>query len=69
MSDAGNSRTVLRVAVMTSSRQSDDVNRAYDLGADSYLAKPVTFETLTALVQSLDGYWLFLNEKPELEGS
>lgn len=55
--------------VLTSSRQSSDVSRAYDLGANSYLVKPVTFESLTELVRNLEGYWLSLNEKPGFERS
>lgn len=56
----------LPVVVLTSSRESADVNRAYDLGANSYLVKPVTFDALLELVQTLQLYWLMLNEKPEL---
>ena len=56
----------LPVVVLTSSNQSPDVNRAYDLGANSYLVKPAGFDSLLDLVKSLDVYWLILNEKPEL---
>jgi CheY-like chemotaxis protein len=53
------------VVVLTSSGQSVDVNRAYDLGANSYLVKPVRSDALTDLVKSLNLYWLLLNEKPD----
>ena len=56
----------LPVAVLTSSRESADVNRAYDLGANSYLVKPVSFENLVEMVRALDVYWLILNEAPEV---
>jgi len=51
------------VAVMTSSDSDPDVNRAYDLGASSYLVKPPDAGTLLALVQRLHAYWLILDQK------
>jgi CheY-like chemotaxis protein len=54
------------IVVLTSSKNDDDVNRAYDLGANSYLVKPVSFETLLELVKSLESYWLVLNERPHV---
>ncbi len=59
----------LPVVVLTSSRESADVNRAYDLGANSYLVKPVEFGPFLDLVKTLGPYWLLLNERPELEAS
>ena len=59
----------LPVVVLTSSNQSLDINRAYDLGANSYLVKPAGFDSLLELVKNLEMYWLILNEKPELSGS
>jgi CheY-like chemotaxis protein len=56
----------LPVVVLTSSRETDDINTAYDLGANSYLVKPVGFEKLLEMVRSLEMYWLTLNQKPEL---
>jgi len=54
------------VVVLTSSKQSTDINKAYDLGANSYLVKPVAFEGLLQMVKALDLYWMILNEKPEV---
>jgi CheY-like chemotaxis protein len=54
----------LLVVVLTSSRESNDVNDAYDVGANSYLVKPVEFDALLELARSLEMYWLFLNEHP-----
>ncbi|MDB6028604.1 MAG: response regulator with CheY-like receiver domain and winged-helix DNA-binding domain [Verrucomicrobiales bacterium] len=54
------------VVVLTSSKQTTDVNRAYELGANSYLVKPVTFEGLLEMVKALEMYWFILNEQPEL---
>ena len=56
----------LPVVVLTSSRESVDVNRAYDLGANSYLTKPVGFDALLEMVRSVNLYWLILNEQPEI---
>lgn len=56
----------LPVVILTSSRQTVDVNRAYDLGVNSYLVKPVTFEGLMELIETLDLYWLLLNERPDV---
>ena len=55
------------VVVLTSSAESPDVNRAYELGANSYLVKPVVFEGLVDLVQRLKLYWLITNVGPDLE--
>lgn len=52
--------------MLTSSAETPDINRAYDLGANSYLIKPVRFEGLLRMVQTLDLYWLIINEKPDL---
>lgn len=57
----------LPVVVLTSSRESSDVNRAYELGANSYLVKPVRSQDLVDMIKTLDLYWLLLNEKPDLQ--
>jgi CheY-like chemotaxis protein len=54
------------VTMLTSSRETADINRAYDLGVNSYLVKPVTFDSLIELVRTLDLYWVLTNEKPEV---
>ena len=56
----------LPVVVLTSSREAVDVNRAYDLGVNSYLTKPVGFEALIEMVKNVNLYWLVLNESPDL---
>ena len=55
----------LPIVVLTSSRESADVNRAYDLGANSYLVKPHSTEDLLALVEKLKNYWIEANKKPD----
>ncbi len=54
------------VVMLTSSRQTSDINRAYELGANSYLVKPVAFEDLLEMIKVLNLYWLNFNERPEL---
>lgn len=52
------------VVMLTSSRESEDVRRAYELGANSYLVKPVAFEGLMEMVRQLGVYWTIMNEPP-----
>lgn len=54
----------LPVIVLTSSRESADVQRAYDLGANAYLVKPVEHQALCDMMHSLKGFWLVLSELP-----
>jgi DNA-binding response OmpR family regulator len=54
----------LPIIVLTSSGQDPDVNRAYDLGANSYLVKPVKFDGLVEMIKALNIYWLILAERP-----
>lgn len=56
----------LPVVVLTASSESSDINRAYDLGANSYLVKPVTFDALVEMVKTLNLYWLILNKRAEV---
>lgn len=56
----------LPVIVLTSSREPADINRAYEMGANSYLVKPVVFEEFTTLLRQLQLYWLVLSEHPQL---
>jgi CheY-like chemotaxis protein len=52
------------VVVLTSSGESSDVRRAYALGANSYLVKPVGSEALLEMVRTLNRYWIVLNRAP-----
>ena len=56
----------LPVVILTSSRHDTDVMRAYDLGANSYLVKPVDFEPLVEVVKAVGLYWLLVNQRPSL---
>jgi CheY-like chemotaxis protein len=57
----------LRVVVLTSSQDIRDVSAAYQLGANSFLVKPVDFERLVEISQALNGYWLWMDRSPEVE--
>jgi len=53
------------VVVLTSSREDADVSDAYRLGANSYIVKPLEFDTFTDVVEQIELYWCVLNESPE----
>jgi len=54
----------LPVVVMTTSREERDIVASYELGANSYVQKPVGFEAFTEAVKFLGLYWLLLNVQP-----
>ena len=57
----------LRVVVLTTSEDLRDVNRAYALGAASFLTKPVNFVEFKDTIQAMYNYWMALNRRPEIE--
>jgi two-component system response regulator len=50
------------VVVVTSSNQDPDIKTAYDLGANSYVVKPVDFEAFMKTMSDLGFYWLMVNQ-------
>lgn len=55
------------VVVLTSSRQDRDVIEAYQLGANSYIVKPVDFENFLEVISNMVTYWLLINQLPSLK--
>lgn len=53
------------VVVLTSSAEDKDISTAYDLGVNSYIVKPVSFERFMEVVQHIELYWCVLNRIPE----
>jgi len=60
------SLSALRVVVLTGSENISDVNRAYSLGANSFLVKPVAFPHFVEMTQALKGYWIWMSREPEI---
>lgn len=54
----------LPVVILTSSREESDVVRGYDLGANSYLVKPVDFDSFSKAIKDVGFYWTVLNQPP-----
>lgn len=55
------------VVILTTSKAEEDIIRTYDLGVNSFVVKPVTFESLVELVKELGRYWFQIVELPESE--
>ena len=54
----------LPVVVLTSSKEEGDRALSYDIGANSYLVKPVSFDGFLGVIRQIEGYWLSLNVAP-----
>ena len=54
----------LPVVILTSSREKRDITEAYKLGVNSYVVKPVGFDSYVKTISALAVYWSLLNEKP-----
>jgi two-component system, response regulator len=55
---------VIPVVILTSSKEDEDLAAAYDLGANGYVRKPVTFSEFTQAIRAVGLYWLLLNQPP-----
>jgi two-component system response regulator len=58
----------LPVVILTSSKEDADLIHGYDLGANSYVRKPVDFVAFAEAVRQLGLYWLVLNESAPERG-
>lgn len=54
------------VVIMTSSQEENDIAQSYDLGANSYVVKPVDFAAMTNIARQAGYYWLAINQPPAL---
>jgi CheY-like chemotaxis protein len=52
------------VVVLTTSKAEEDIYRTYDLGVNSFITKPVNFESLVAVMRTLSRYWFEIVELP-----
>jgi two-component system, response regulator len=63
------SRTrTIPVVIVTSSRQDPDIKNAYEYGANSYVVKPVDFNSFVEAMSQLGFYWLLVNQNPDKKG-
>jgi CheY-like chemotaxis protein len=60
---------VIPVVIMTSSKEERDLVASYNLGANSYIQKPVDFEQFRETVKTVGLYWLVINQPPVMESS
>lgn len=57
------------VVVFTTSKAEEDIYKSYQLGVNSFITKPVTFENLIAVMQALGKYWFEIVELPNANGN
>ncbi len=53
------------VIVLTSSKEVSDIKTAYQMGANSYIVKPLDYETFVSTITAIGKYWLIMNETIE----
>jgi len=58
------STNMIPIVILTSSREEKDIIESYKLGVNSYIVKPVKFESFTKAITEVGFYWLLLNQSP-----
>ena len=53
---------------MTTSKAEEDIYRTYDLGVNSFITKPVTFDGLVTVMRTMGKYWIEIVELPDVGG-
>ncbi len=53
---------MIPIVVLTSSNESPDIKKCYNLGANSYIVKPVNFDGFTQAIKNIGTYWIVLNQ-------
>lgn len=53
--------------VLTTSKTEEDILKSYQLGVNSFISKPVSFESLVEIVKQMDRYWFDIVELPEVQ--
>ena len=54
------------VVVMTSSKENTDLEKCYELGANSYVVKPINFSDFMDVTKEISMYWVLINQIPEV---
>jgi len=57
------------IVVMTTSKAEEDIYRSYDLGVNSFITKPVTFDGLVTVMKALGVYWIEIVQLPDVDHS
>ena len=53
------------IVVLTTSKEDRDISKAYELGANSYIVKPVDFDNFMDVAQQIELYWCVYNKLPK----
>ena len=55
---------MIPIVMLTSSKEEPDIKKAYQLGANSYIVKPVEFERFIEAMKNVGYYWMLINQNP-----
>jgi two-component system, response regulator len=61
-----NRTKIIPIVILTSSKEDSDLIEGYNLGVNSYIVKPVNFESFAKAIAELGFYWIILNQQPPL---